>query len=92
MRILAIKVEDKIADIYNTINISEKKKIDNIINTFLNEIFRKNSEISYEKLCNEISNEAMKNGLTMEKLAEIMKWDNKTVKNLFGENLSENVS
>lgn len=33
----------------------------------------------------ELSEEAVQNGLTIERLGELMEWDQETIKNLFGE-------
>jgi hypothetical protein len=85
MRILTLPVDDFIADSYNNSDPQDKTKINSAINMLLEKFLktRKNNELS--DITEKLSNEASQNGLTIEKLGELMGWDNDTMKNLFGE-------
>jgi len=85
MRMLNLPVEDSIADVYNTASATEKSRINSAINLMLARFFKKDDKDALSQLMDEISEEALQNGLTIEKLGEIMEWDDETMKNLFGE-------
>ena len=85
MRMLNLPVEDSIADVYNTASAREKNRINSAINLMLARFFKKDDKDALLQLMDEISEEALQNGLTIEKLGEIMEWDDETMKNLFGE-------
>ena len=83
MKILALKVDDKIAETYNAARASEKEKMETLINDLLKEIFIKKNVDEFLKLRNEIAKKASAKGLTQTKLGKLMKWDKTTMKNLF---------
>ena len=85
MRILTLKVEDAVADIYNSARTDEKQKIEIIINNLLKELLKKDQSSHLFSLMNEIFRDTSSNGLTIEKMGEIMNWDQATIKNLFGD-------
>jgi len=72
MRILNLPVEDSIADVYNTASAREKNKINSAINLMLVRFFKKDDKEVLSRLMNEISDESLQNGLTIEKLSELM--------------------
>lgn len=83
MRILTLPVDDSIADGYYSATADKKEKINSMVNTVLSKFLTNDSSLI--NLMNEMSADAQKNGLTVEKLGEIMDWDDETMKNLFGE-------
>lgn len=85
MRILALPVDDDIADSYNNAAPQEKKKINLVVNSLLTKVIREKQNAGVFNAVNELSKEAEMNGLTIEKLGELMDWDKKTMENLFGE-------
>jgi len=85
MRILTLSVDDAIANSYYNAPLQEKTKIQSVINLVLEKLLKQNRNAAYFKLMDEVSEEANANGLTPQKLGEIMQWDEETMKNLFGE-------
>jgi hypothetical protein len=85
MRILTLKVEDAVADMYNAAQTPEKQKIEKIINNLLKELLKKDQASYLFSKINEISGSVAASGLTIEKMGEIMNWDAATLKNLFGD-------
>jgi hypothetical protein len=85
MRILTLPVEDSIADGYNNAAPQEKTKINSAVNMPLAKFLKNEKNSALFNIMDELSGEAKKNGLTIEKLGELMDWDEETIKNLFGE-------
>jgi hypothetical protein len=85
MQILTLEVNDRVAEAYNRASGEEKKKMNKLIDTLLSEVVRKNQSLELSTLMDKISSEAAINGLTTEKLGELMEWDKETMANLFGE-------
>jgi uncharacterized protein YjgD (DUF1641 family) len=85
MRILTLPVDDSIADGYNSADPKEKIKINSAINLVLSKFLKKNKKTALFSVMDELSDDSVKNGLTIQKLAELMEWDEETIKNLFGE-------
>jgi hypothetical protein len=85
MRILTLTVEDSIADGYNNAAPQEKTKINSAVNMLLAKFLKKEKNTALFNIMDELSDEALQNGLTIEKLGELMEWDEETIKNLFGE-------
>lgn len=83
MRILTLPVDDLIANSYYNATSDKKEKINSLVNTVLSRLLADDSSLISSM--NEMSAEAQRNGLTVEKLGEIMEWDGETIKNLFGE-------
>jgi len=85
MRILNLPVDDSVADGYNNASQKEKKKINSVINVLLARFLSDKRNSSLLNAMDELSIQSSKNDLTMERLTELMEWDEDTVKNLFGE-------
>jgi hypothetical protein len=85
MRILTLPVDDSIADSYNSVSPQEKTKINSAINMLLAKFLRNKRNAALFSAIDSLSDEAAKNELTIEKLGELMEWDDDTMKNLFGE-------
>jgi hypothetical protein len=85
MRILTLPVDDSIADGYNSAAPQEKTKINSAINVMLAKFLEKNQHVALFSVMDDLSKEATQNGLTIEKLGELMEWDEETMRNLFGE-------
>jgi len=85
MRTLNLPVDDSIADGYNSAAPQEKTKINSAVNMLLEKFLKKGQTTALFDVINELSDEAAKNDLTIEKLGELMGWDEETMKNLFGE-------
>jgi len=85
MRILTLPVDDSVADGYNNVPPLEKEKINSAINTLLSKFLKTQQDSAFFNAINELSGEAAKNDLTVEKLGKLMEWDEDTLKNLFGE-------
>jgi len=90
MRILTLPVDDSIADTYNSAAPQEKSRINSLINMLLAKFLKEKENSSLFSVMKEMSDEAQKNGLTIEKLGELMDWDEETMKNLFGEDYNIN--
>jgi hypothetical protein len=84
MRILTLPVDDFIADGYNNAAPIEKTKINSAINMLLEKILKNKQDAALSNAMDALGDEASKNGLTIEKLGELMEWDEDTMKNLFG--------
>jgi len=85
MRTLNLPVDDSIAESYNSAAPQEKKKINSAVNMLLEKFLKKGQTTALFSMMDELSDEAAKNNLTIEKLGELMGWDEETMKNLFGE-------
>lgn len=85
MRILTLPVDDPIADSYNNADPQEKLKINSAVNMLLSKFLKGKENAELFSLMEDMSNDARNNGLTVEKLGELMDWDSETLKNLFGE-------
>lgn len=85
MRIITLPVDDPIADGYNSAAPREKTKINSAINLPLAKFLKKEQNLALFGVMDELSDEAAQSGLTIEKLGELMEWDDETMKNLFGE-------
>ena len=85
MRILTLPVEDSVANSYNNTDPQEKKAINTAVNLLLEKILKEKQNTTLFNLMDELSDEAAKNGLTIEKLGELMEWDKDTMENLFGD-------
>ena len=85
MRVLTLPVDDFVADRYDSAAPQEKTKINSAVNMLLEKILKKNQDTALFSVMDELTDEASKNGLTVEKLCELMEWDEETMKNLFGE-------
>ena len=90
MRIITLPVDDPIADGYNNAAPQEKTKINSAVNMLLEKFLKKERNTALFNVMDELSDEATKNGLTAEKLGELMEWDDDTMKNLFGEGYNIN--
>ncbi len=88
MRILTLPVDDSVADNYNNAAPQEKTAINTAVNLLLEKILKEKQNTALFTVMNEISDEATQNGLTIEKLGELMEWDQETMKNLFGNTYS----
>lgn len=86
MKILTLKVDDRIADAYNSATDMDKARMNELANALLAEVVRKNQAGELSKTMDKISKESTANGLTPEKLGELMGWDEQTLINLFGKN------
>jgi hypothetical protein len=86
MKILTLKVDDRIADAYNSATDLGKAKMNELANALLAEVVRKNQAGELFKIIDKISEEASTKGLTPEKLGELMGWNDETLVNLFGKN------
>lgn len=85
MKILALPVDDTIADGYNNAAPEYKAKINSAINLVLAKLLKPNRNSELFEIMEDLSDEAGRNGMTIKTLAELMEWDDDTVKNLFGE-------
>lgn len=85
MRILTLQVDDSIADGYNNSAPIEKTKINSAVNMLLQKILKNKQDAALSNIMGALTDEASKNGLTIEKLGELMEWDDDTMKNLFGQ-------
>lgn len=85
MRILALPVDDAVANDYNNTGPQEKKVINSAVNLLLEKILKEKQNVALFNLMTELSDTAAQNGLTIEKLGELMEWDQQTMKNLFGD-------
>jgi hypothetical protein len=85
MRILTLPVDDSIADGYNNSAPIEKTKINSAVNMLLEKILKNKQDAALSNVMDALTDEASKNGLTVEKLGELMDWDEDTMKNLFGQ-------
>jgi hypothetical protein len=85
MRILTLPVDDSIADSYNNAAPNEKSRINSLVNMLLAKFLKEKENSTLFGIMKEMSDEAKNNGLTIEKLGELMDWDKETIKNLFGE-------
>jgi hypothetical protein len=85
MRILTLPVDDDVANSYENSTKEEKTRINSVINTLLAKVFKKKQNDRLFNLMDNMSSEAAVNGLAVEKLGELMEWDEETLKNLFGE-------
>lgn len=85
MRILNLPVDDSIADGYNNASQKEKKKINSVINMLLAKFLNDKGSLGLLSAMDELSVQSSKNDLTLDKLKELMDWDDDTVRNLFGE-------
>ena len=90
MKILTIPVDDSIADNYYNAAAQDKMKMNSAINLVLTRFLKKNQNNELFSLMDELSDDASKNGLTVEKLGVLMEWDDDTMKNLFGESCNIN--
>jgi len=90
MKTLKLNLADSIANQFNSLPTQERGKIEKVLTNVLEEIFRRKATDQLSDIMNDISAQAEKNGLTIEKLAEIMEWDEQTMKNLFGEEAVHN--
>jgi hypothetical protein len=87
MRIITLTVDDPIAEGYNNSDAQEKSKINSAVNLLLTRILKKEQNSELLDAMDKLSDDAVKNGLTIEKLGELMGWDEETMKNLFGEKI-----
>ena len=85
MKILTLKVDDKIADAYNRATNDERTKMNELVNTLFMEVVRKKQTCKLFESMEMLSKEAAANGMTPKKLGELMEWDKQTMINLFGE-------
>ncbi len=85
MRILALNVEEGVAEAYARANAEERTQMDGLINTLLREVVRKKQLHQLEGISNKIATQARASGLTPKLLGELMEWDKETMRNLFGE-------
>ena len=85
MKIIPFNVDDQVADAYNKATGKEKKKMNELVNSLLAEALRKNQLHLLFEAMDQVSAQAKASGLTGEKLAELMEWDEQTKINLFGE-------
>ena len=85
MRILTLPVDDSIADSYNSAPQQEKARINSAINMLLEKFLKKQQNTALFNIMDELSGESAQNGLTIERLGDLMEWDDDTMKNLFGE-------
>ncbi len=83
-------MDDPIAVGYNNAAPKEKTKINSAVNLLLGKILKKEQNTALFTVMDEMSEEAANNGLTIEKLGELMEWDEETMKNLFGEDYNTN--
>jgi hypothetical protein len=85
MRVLALPVDDSVAENYNSAEPQEKTVINTAVNLLLTNFLKKKQDADLFNIMDELGEEAAKNGLTVEKLGELMEWDDETMKNLFGD-------
>jgi hypothetical protein len=84
MRFITLPFDDSFAEGYNNVPSQEKNTIQSLLNQVLGKILQERRNAGFLKSIEKTATEAETNGLTREKLAEIMEWDEETVKNLFG--------
>lgn len=84
MKTTPINLKDSTAKQFNELPPSEKSKIEQMVNGILEEVFKRKRVDDLRSVMDTLSEQAQKNGLTIQKLAEIMEWDEQTVENLFG--------
>lgn len=85
MRILTLPVDDYVADSYNNASQKEKKKINSAINLLLGKILQAEQNNALILAMDKLAVESSRTGLAVDKLAELMDWDEDIIKNLFGE-------
>jgi len=85
MKILALSVDDQVADAYNRAPAEERTKMNKLVNNLFAEAVRKNHLNKLFESMDRLASEAKTNGLTPKKLGELMEWDEATMVNLFGE-------
>ena len=85
MKILALSVDDQVADAYNSAPAEERTKMNELVNNLFNQVVRKNQLNKLFESMDRLADEAKANGLTPKKLGELMEWDHATMVNLFGE-------
>ena len=85
MKILALSVDDQVADAYNSAPAEERTKMNELVNNLFNQVVRKNQLSKLFESMDRLADEAKANGLTPKKLGELMEWDHATMVNLFGE-------
>ena len=85
MRILALNVEEGVAEAYTRATAGERAQMDTLINTLLREVVRKKQLHQLEGISDRIAAQAQASGLTPKVLGELMEWDKETMLNLFGE-------
>ena len=90
MKIIALTVDDPIAEGYNSAPPQEKSKINSAISLLLAKFLQKAQNTELFDTIEKLSDEAAKSNLTVEKLGELMDWDKETMKNLFGEEYNIN--
>lgn len=90
MKTLTLNLADSVANKFNSLSLQEKGKVEKVLANVLEEMFRQKAVDRLFDIMSDASAQAKKNGLTIAKLAEIMEWDEQTVKNLFGEEAVRN--
>ncbi len=85
MRILALNVEEGVAEAYARATAAERSQMDSLINTLLREVVRKKQLHQLEEIAGKIAAQAKANGLTPTILGELMEWDKETLSIIFGD-------
>lgn len=90
MKQLTFNLDDSLATSFNNLSPEEKKGIEKMLGTVLEQIFKREQSKALIDSLDKIAEQAKRNGLTIAKLAEIMEWDEETTRNLFGEEAVHN--
>jgi hypothetical protein len=85
MKKLTLNLTDAVANQFKSLPPEQRSRIEKLLSRVLEEIFKKKANDALFALFDKASEQAEKNGLTVNELAELMEWDEQTVKNLFGE-------
>ena len=85
MKSLTLNLDDGLASRFNNLTAEEKNRVEKLLGAVLEELFRQKQNESLADTMNKMAEQAEKNGLTISKLAELMEWDEETVRTLFDE-------
>jgi hypothetical protein len=90
MKTLSLNLEDSLTKQFENLSPAEKSRIEKLMGNVLAEIFRRERNKALFDILDKTATQAEKNGMTIAKLAELMEWDEETVRNLFGEEVTGN--
>ena len=88
MKTLSLNLSDTLASNFEKLQAKEKTQVEKMLTDVLEEIVKREQNKALFASMNKLAEEAEKNGLTIAKLAEIMEWDDTTVRNLFGDEVN----
>ena len=88
MKTLSLNLSDSLASNFEKLQPKEKMQVEKMLTGVLEEMVKREQNKALFASMNRLAEEAEKNGLTISKLAEIMAWDDATVRNLFGDEVS----